>query len=127
MAFFFQCDSIMCHLRRKLTKCSFHIRLMCLRLIFSSHLQLVATARSTKIIKTLMSASRRPRFLDLVRNLSILVYNRFVKCEAIVQGDVQGITTLVGRRLGKTLTSKLRVWDLAMFTNDTQDKKDARR
>ena len=41
--------------------------------------------------------------------------------------DVQGITTLIGRRLGKTLTIKLRVWDLAMFTNDTQDKKDTRR
>ena len=51
-------------------------------------------------------------------------YNRF-KCKAIVQGDVQGITTLIGRILGKTLTIKLRVWDLAMFTNDTQDKKDS--
>ena len=43
-----------------------------------------------------------------------------------MRGDVQGITTLVGTRLGKTLTIKLRVWDLAMLTNDTQDKKDAR-
>ena len=42
------------------------------------------------------------------------------KCEAIVRGDVQGITTLVGRRLGQTFTIKLRVWDLAMFTNDAQ-------
>ena len=63
----------MCHLSRKLTKCLFHIHLMCLKLSFSSRLQLVATARPTKIIKILMSASRtcRPRFLDLVRNLSI--------------------------------------------------------
>ena len=57
---------------------------------------------------------------------SLHLYNRF-NCEAIVRGDVQGITTLVGRRLGKTLTIKLRVWDLAMFTNYTQDKRDARR
>ena len=40
-----------------------------------------------------------------------------------VRGDVQGIATLLGRRLGKTLTIKSRVWDLAMFTIDTQDKK----
>ena len=40
-----------------------------------------------------------------------------------VRGDVQGITTLLGRRLGKTLTIKNRVWDLEMFTIDTQDKK----
>ena len=62
------------------------------------------------------------RKLPLSAPESLHLYNRF-KCEAIVQG----ITTLVGRRLGKTLTIKLRVWDLAMFTNDTQDKKDARR
>ena len=53
---------------------------------------------------------------------SLHLYNRF-KCEAIVQGDVQGITTLVGRRLGKTLTIKLRVWDLATVTNDTGEIK----
>ena len=40
-----------------------------------------------------------------------------------VRGDVQGIATLLGRRLGKTLTIKSRVWDLEMFTIDTQDKK----
>ena len=40
-----------------------------------------------------------------------------------VRGDVQGIATLLGRRLGKTLTINSRVWDLAMFTIDTQDKK----
>ena len=40
-----------------------------------------------------------------------------------LRSDVQGITTLVGRRLGQTLTIKLRVWDLAMFANDTQDKR----
>ena len=40
-----------------------------------------------------------------------------------VRGDVQGIATLLGRRLGKTLTIKSRVCDLAMFTIDTQDKK----
>ena len=57
---------------------------------------------------------------------SLHLHNRF-NCEAIVRGDVQGMTTLVGRRLGKTLTIKLRVWDLAMFTNYTQDKRDARR
>ena len=53
---------------------------------------------------------------------SLHLYNCF-KCEVIVWGDMQGITTLVGRRLGKTLTIKCRVWDLAMFTIDTQDKK----
>ena len=40
-----------------------------------------------------------------------------------VQGGVQGIATLVGRRLEKTLTIKRRVWDLAMFTTDTEAKK----
>ena len=44
-------------------------------------------------------------------------------CEAIVRGDVQGIATLVGRRLGKTLTIKRRVWNLTMLTIDSQDKK----
>ena len=51
----------------------------------------------------------------IIGQKSLHLYNRF-KCEAIVQG----ITTLKGRRLGKTLTIKLRIWDLAMFT-----KKDA--
>ena len=41
------------------------------------------------------------RKLPLGAPESLHLYNRF-KCEAIVQGDVQGMTTLVGRRLGKT-------------------------
>ena len=39
-----------------------------------------------------------------------------------MRDNVQGIATLVGRRLGKTLTIKHKVWDLAMFTIDRQDK-----
>ena len=61
-------------------------------------------------------------FFCIICQKSLHLYNRF-KCEAMVQGDLQGITTLVGRRLGKTLTIKLRVWDLPMFTNNTQEQK----
>ena len=39
-----------------------------------------------------------------------------------MRDNIQGITMLVGRRLGKTLTIKCKVWDLAMVTIDTQDK-----
>ena len=68
------------------------------------------------------------RWCLVICQKSLQLYNHWpnhFKCEATVQDNVQGITTLVGRRLGKTLTIKRKaeVWDLAMFMIDTQDKR----
>ena len=65
------------------------------------------------------------RWCLVICQKSLQLYNHWAnhfKCKATVRDNVQRIAMLVGRRLGKILTIKRKVWDLAMFTIDTQDK-----
>ena len=62
------------------------------------------------------------RWCLVVKNRSSFTIIGPIKCEATVGDNVQGITTLVGRRLGKALTIKRKVWDLAMFRSTHKTK-----